>query len=43
VVLQELLLSAVERILVVDSDPRWAGIAASLIAELRAALPGGVE
>jgi hypothetical protein len=43
VVLQELLFSAVARILVVDSDPRWAGIAAALMAELRAALPGGCE
>jgi GrpB-like predicted nucleotidyltransferase (UPF0157 family) len=43
VVLQELLLPAVARILVVDSDPRWAGIAAALMAELRSALPGGCE
>jgi GrpB-like predicted nucleotidyltransferase (UPF0157 family) len=40
VVFQELLLSAVARILVVDSDPRWSGIAAALMAELRSALPG---
>ncbi len=43
VMLQELRLSAVARILVVDSDPRWAGIAAALMAELRSALPGACE
>ncbi len=34
-------MTAVASILVVDSDPRWAGIAAALMAELRSALPGG--
>src|SRR6478609_10137764 len=43
VVFQELLWSAVARILVVDSDPRWSGIAPALMAELRSALPGECE
>lgn len=36
---RDLLLFAVDRILVVDSDPRWAGIAAALMAELRSVVP----